>query len=125
MGSIAERQLLKLRLSRDGSCWLAPPLIRPCGPPSPRRGEGKAELLRRLALPPRPPLQQFLEELAGVAAFFGDDVFRAARGDEFAAAVAAFGAEVEDPVGGLDDFEVVLDDDDGCLLYTSPSPRDS
>jgi hypothetical protein len=29
--------------------------------------------------------------------------------DDFAAAVAAFGAEVDDPVGGLDDFEIVLD----------------
>ncbi len=33
-----------------------------------------------------------------------------------AAAVAAFGAEVDDPVGGLDDFEIVLDDDDAVAL---------
>jgi pSer/pThr/pTyr-binding forkhead associated (FHA) protein len=31
------------------------------------------------------------------------------EGDDLAAAVAAFGAEVDDPVGGLDDFEIVLD----------------
>src|SRR5438034_11565486 len=28
------------------------------------------------------------------------------------AAVAPLGAEIDDPVGGLDDFEVVLDDED-------------
>ena len=32
------------------------------------------------------------------------------HGDDPAAAVAAFGAEVDDPVGRLDDVEVVLDD---------------
>ena len=37
-------------------------------------------------------------------------------GDDFAAAVAAFGAEVDDPVGGLDDFEIVLDDDHRVAL---------
>jgi hypothetical protein len=34
-------------------------------------------------------------------------------GDELAAVFAGFGAEVEDPVGGFDDFEVVLDDEQG------------
>jgi hypothetical protein len=41
------------------------------------------------------------------------------RGQEVsscAAAVAAFGAEVDDPVGGLDDFEIVLDHDDRVAL---------
>jgi hypothetical protein len=28
-----------------------------------------------------------------------------------AAGIAAFGAEIDDPVGGLDDFEIVLDDE--------------
>jgi hypothetical protein len=36
--------------------------------------------------------------------------------DDAAAAVAAFGAEVEDPVGGLHHVEVVLDDHDGVAL---------
>ena len=35
-----------------------------------------------------------------------------AFGDDRAAGVAAFGAEVDEPVGGGDDVEVVLDDDD-------------
>ena len=41
------------------------------------------------------------------------DLFGRAFGDEVAAAFAAFGAEVDDPVGVADDVEVVFDDDDG------------
>ena len=41
------------------------------------------------------------------------DVFGGALGDELAAVLAGFGAEVEDPVGGFDDVEVVLDDEEG------------
>ena len=40
-------------------------------------------------------------------------VFGRALGDELAAVFAGFGAEVEDPVGGFDDFEVVFDDEQG------------
>ncbi len=49
------------------------------------------------------------KEFAGVAARRLDDVFRRAPGHDLAAAVTAFGAEVDHPVGGLDDFEIVLD----------------
>ena len=42
----------------------------------------------------------------------GDGLGRA-LGDDAAAALAALGAQVNDPVGGLDDVEVVLDDDQG------------
>ena len=42
------------------------------------------------------------------SAFCGDFLRRAARHDP-AAAGAAFGAEVDDPVGRLDDVEIVLD----------------
>ena len=38
--------------------------------------------------------------------------FRRAGRDDAAAAIAAFGTEVDDPVGGLDHVEVVLDHDD-------------
>ena len=44
------------------------------------------------------------------------DLFGRAGGDDLAAAVAALGAEVDDPVGGLDDVEVVLDDDHRVAL---------
>ncbi len=36
----------------------------------------------------------------------------ACRGDDVAAVVAGFGPDVDDPIGGLDDVEIVLDDDD-------------
>ena len=44
------------------------------------------------------------------------DVLGRALGDDPAAAAAALGAEVDDPVGALDDVEVVLDDDDRVAL---------
>ena len=40
-------------------------------------------------------------------------MFRRAAGDDFAAAAAAFRAEIDDPVRGFDDVQVVFDDDDG------------
>src|SRR5689334_21263438 len=54
-----------------------------------------------------------LEKLAGVGLFAGGDLFGGAGGDDMAAGVAAFGAEVDDMVGGFDDVKVVLDDKDG------------
>ena len=38
------------------------------------------------------------------------DLFWRARGDDFAASVAAFGAEVDKPVCGFDDVEIMLND---------------
>src|SRR5437867_2569499 len=51
--------------------------------------------------------------LAGVGFFRAGDKFGRALGDDAAAAFAAFGAEVDNPVGLFDDVEVVLDDEDG------------
>src|SRR5689334_16065772 len=80
-------------------------------------------LLRRLARRSAPALlrlgrflQHGFEELAGVAARRLDDVLRRPPGDDLAAAVAAFGAEADHPVRGLDDFEIVLDHDDRVAL---------
>lgn len=42
-----------------------------------------------------------------------DDVFGGALGDELAAVLASFGTEIEDPIGGFDDVEVMLDDEEG------------
>src|SRR5260370_822870 len=44
-----------------------------------------------------------------------------AGGDGVAAAGAGFGAEVDDPVGGLDHVEVVLDHDDGVAGVDEPA----
>src|SRR5437879_6319808 len=50
------------------------------------------------------------EVLAGVALGHLDDLFGWAFRHHPAAAGAAVGTEIEDPVGGLDDLEIVLDD---------------
>ena len=57
--------------------------------------------------------QASLEEAAGAALEGFGDLLRRSFGDEAAGGVAAFRAEVDDPVGRLDDVEVVLDDDHG------------
>ena len=41
------------------------------------------------------------------------DLLRRAFDDDSAARAAGFGAEIDQPIGGLDDVHVVLDDDDG------------
>src|SRR5690606_40386765 len=55
-------------------------------------------------------------ERSGVRALnLGDVLGRARRHDLFTAG-AAFGTHVDEPVGGLDDVEVVLDDHHGVAL---------
>src|SRR5882724_2255956 len=53
------------------------------------------------------------EGLAGVGFSCASDEFGRALGDNAAAAFAAFGPEVDDPVGLFDDVEMVLDDEHG------------
>src|SRR5882724_3611821 len=53
------------------------------------------------------------EGLAGVGLFGAGDELGRALGNDAAAAFAAFGAEVNDPIGLLDDVEMVLDDEHG------------
>ena len=50
---------------------------------------------------------------AGVAGRASGDGFGRALRDDLAAGLAAFRAEINDPIGGLDDVQVVLDDDEG------------
>ena len=52
------------------------------------------------------------EKESGGGVEFGD-LFGRTFCDELAAVFSGFGAEVEDPVGGFDDFEVVFDDEQG------------
>ncbi len=51
--------------------------------------------------------------MPGVGVFLFGDGFRGALSDYFSSFVAAFRAEVYDPVGGFDYFHVVFDYDDG------------
>src|SRR6266566_3966893 len=53
------------------------------------------------------------EGLASVGFFGPGDDFGRALGDDATAALAAFRAEVDDPVGLFDDVEMVLDDEHG------------
>jgi hypothetical protein len=53
------------------------------------------------------------EEPAGVGGFAGGDGFGWAGYNYTAAGVAAFGAQVDDVIGGLDHVDVMLDQEDG------------
>src|ERR1700704_3462390 len=53
------------------------------------------------------------EGLTGVGLFGAGDELGRALGDDAAAAFAAFGAEVDDPIGLFDDVEGVLEDEHG------------
>ena len=54
------------------------------------------------------------------------DRFRRPGPDDLAAAAAAFRSEIDDPIRGLDDFEIVLDDDDRapCINQTAESRQE-
>ncbi len=52
-----------------------------------------------------------------MAGGIGGDLFGGAGGDDLAAAAAALGAHVDDPVGGFDDVEIVLDDEEGAAAF--------
>ena len=62
------------------------------------------------------PAQHRGQELAGVTALDPGDILGRACGHDLAAAVAALGAEVDEPVRGLDHLEIVLDHDNGIAL---------
>src|SRR3974377_2215297 len=53
------------------------------------------------------------EGLAGVRLFGARDLFRGTLRDDAAPALPAFGTEVDNPVGLLDDVQMVLDDEHG------------
>src|ERR1700733_13592183 len=52
--------------------------------------------------------------MTSVAGWVGGDLLRGAYGYDLAAAAAALRAHVDDPVGGFDHVEVVLDDEQGA-----------
>ena len=60
------------------------------------------------------------EEFSGVRLFDTRDFFWGADRDDFAACVAGFGTEIDDPIGGLDHLEIVLDHHDGMTAIDQP-----
>src|SRR5690606_15645120 len=80
------------------------PLPRRSGAPAFARRLGRDIRLRRLA-----PLQERRQIATGMAVHTARHRLRRAHGDDAATTVAALGADVDDPVGGLDDIEVMLD----------------
>jgi hypothetical protein len=95
---------------------LLPARAAPRHPPSPVATADKAPVLFRrldallwLSL----SIEHRFQERPRIRTLLPHDLLRRARGHDLAAAVAAFGAEVDDPVGRLDDFEIVLDDHHG------------
>jgi hypothetical protein len=62
---------------------------------------------------PIPPIQYTRKHLPRIRFLHLGNLLGRALRDDAAAAFAAFGAEVDDPVGLLDYVEVVLDDQDG------------
>src|SRR5579885_1520406 len=66
-------------------------------------------------------VQDTRQKLSGVGSGDFRDCFRRSGGDDLAAAISAFGAKINDPVGRLDDLKVVFDDDDRapCINETA------
>ena len=54
--------------------------------------------------------------LTGETGGYACDFFGCTGSDDIAAAGSAFRAEIDNPVGCLDDIEIVFDDDDGITL---------
>ena len=60
--------------------------------------------------------KRMFKKLPGVGVGVSGDILRGAGDYDLTPADAAFLAQVDDPVGGLDDVEVVFDDDDGVAM---------
>ena len=56
--------------------------------------------------------------MSGVAFFVLGNLFGSALGDNFAPALPTLWAEVNDPIGTFNDFEIVLNDDESIPSVT-------
>src|SRR5690606_39751666 len=65
-------------------------------------------------------LKQRAQEAAGPGVVQGGDVFGRSGGDDGTAPMAALGPEVDDPVGGLDHVQVVLDHHHRVAVVAQP-----
>jgi hypothetical protein len=66
-----------------------------------------------VAIPIAVSVQHFCQVLSGVGILYFRDGFWGAYAHDVSSAFAALGAQIDYPIGGLDDFQVVLDHDDG------------
>ena len=64
----------------------------------------------------RSPFDHFTKVATGVGAFGGGHFLRGSGDDKLTTSVTGLRADVDDPVGGLDDIEVMLDHDDAVAL---------
>lgn len=81
-----------------------------------------------------PKLEQFFQKIAGGGNFLLRHSFGSAIGDELAACQTAFGAKIDDPIGGFHQIKIVLDHDEtgagllcsGCRRpgWIYPNPTD-
>src|SRR5215471_21567806 len=69
--------------------------------------------------------QDFSQKLARDRGAVGCDLLRRSYRDDVTSGVPAFGAEIDDPVGRLDDVQIMLDDQHGtaCLDQTFKSRK--
>ncbi len=66
------------------------------------------------------PLQGCLQVASGVRGLVRGDLFGRADRNDAAPAVSALRPEIDDPIGGLDDVEIVLDHDHRIALVAQP-----
>ena len=96
------------------------PVRRPVARSWPRRRRRRAGAARVGSVAGAPGPAAALAGSAGVRIRGLGDLLRRAGDDELATLVPALGAEVDDPVGHLDDVEVVLDHDDRVARVDEP-----
>src|SRR6266850_877083 len=74
-----------------------------------------------LSLPIHPsPAQKFSQKFASIGVFVCCDLLRGALGNDMPATFAAFGTEVNHPIGFGDQFEIVLNDDNRMTGVNEP-----
>jgi len=70
---------------------------------------GKSTRGGKLHRPLTLSFQHGLQEVSGVAGLSRSDRLRRTGGNDLAAARSPFGTQIDDPISGLDDVEIVLD----------------
>src|SRR3569623_72119 len=86
-----------------------------------RPATAKRALFRGFFLPRRDGRrQQRPQKMSGIRAGILGHVFGRTDDENLAAFLAAFGPEIDQPVGGFDHVEIVFDDADGVALVAQP-----